>query len=97
MNLQTKIISRVENVKKGRVVTLILYGNKNAHFCATLAANLAFSVRRRLAISNENFIIANEFQIVSKKSDDLAKKCNSNFFSSAKVYSTLLQFSKISI
>ena len=43
MNLQTKIISRVENVKKGRVVTLILYGNKNAHFCATLAANLAFS------------------------------------------------------
>ena len=80
MNLQTKTISRVENVKKGRVVTLILYSNKNAHFCATLAANLAFSVRRRLAISNENFIIANEFQIVSKKSDDLAKKCILNFF-----------------
>ena len=81
MNLQTKTISRVENVKKGRVVTLILYSNKNAHFCATLAANLAFSVRRRrLAISNENFIIANEFQIVSKKCDDLAKKCILNFF-----------------
>ena len=83
MNLQTKTISRVENVKKGRVVTLILYSNKNAHFCATLAARTwpgLLSVRRRLAISNENFIIANEFQIVSKKSDDLAKKCILNFF-----------------
>ena len=81
MNLQTKTIRRVEMNKKGRVVTLILDSNENAHFCATLAnANLAFSLRRRLATSNENFIIANEFQIVSKKSDDLAKKCIVNFF-----------------
>ena len=54
MNLQTKTISRVEKNKKGRVVTLILDSNENAHFCATLAnANLAFSLRRRLATSNE--------------------------------------------
>ena len=49
------------------------------------------SVRRRLAISNENFIIANEFQIVSKKSDDLAKKCILNFF----VCKSLFNFDEI--